>query len=101
MDQELMSPVSTPLAIELAEYTEVAEKLILAPPRGVVTVLDPQVVTAEGEIVEVGQAVAIITNSGDEIPAVSRFSGFLMGMLVHSGERVRPGQPIAWLRTFA
>jgi hypothetical protein len=96
MDQELMS-----LAVELAEYTEVAEKLILAPSRGVVTVLDPKVVTAEGEIVEVGQAVAIITNSGDEIAAVSRFNGFLMGMLVHTGERVRPGQPIAWLRTFA
>jgi multidrug efflux pump subunit AcrA (membrane-fusion protein) len=96
MDQKLMS-----LAVELAEYTEVAEKLILAPARGVVTVLDPQVVTAEGEIVEVGQAVAIITNSGDEIDAVSRFNGFLMGMLVHTGERVRAGQPIAWLRTFA
>ncbi|HVV35889.1 MAG TPA: hypothetical protein VHC63_04740 [Acidimicrobiales bacterium] len=96
-----MSPASTPLAIELAEYTEVAEKLIVAPARGVVTLLDPQVVTAEGEIVEAGQAVAIITNSGEETPAVSRFTGFLMGMLVHSGERVRPGQPIAWLRTFS
>ncbi|HUR78301.1 MAG TPA: hypothetical protein VMZ22_10165 [Acidimicrobiales bacterium] len=96
-----MSPASTSLAVELAEYTEIAEKLILAPARGVITVLDPKVVTAEGEIVEVGQAVAFITNSGDEIPAVSRFSGFLMGMLVHSGERVRAGQPIAWLRTFA
>ena len=29
----------------------------------------------------------------------SRFTGFLMGMLVHSGERVREGQPIAWLRS--
>ena len=93
--------MTTNLAVELAEYTEVAEKLVLAPARGVVTVLDPQVVTAEGEIVEVGQAIAVITNSGDEIPAVSRFNGFLMGMLVHSGERVRAGQPIAWLRTFA
>ena len=88
------------LAVQLAEYTEVAEKLILAPARGVVTVLDPQVVTAEGEIVEVGQPVAIITNSGDEIPAVSRFNGFMMGMLVQSGERVRAGQPLAWLRAF-
>lgn len=88
------------LAVELAEYTEIAEKLILAPARGVVRVLDPKVVTTEGEIVEVGQAVAVIVNSGDEIEACSRFNGFLMEMLVQSGERVRPGQPIAWLRTF-
>lgn len=88
------------LAVELAEYTEVAEKLILAPSRGVIRVLDPKVVTAEGEIIEVGQPVAVIVNSGDEIEACSRFSGFLMEMLVQSGERVRPGQPIAWLRSF-
>ncbi len=62
--------------------------------------LDPKVVTTEGEIIEVGQAVAIITNSGDEVEACSRFTGFLMGMLVQSGERVRAGQPLAWLRTF-
>ena len=88
------------LAVELAEYTDVAEKLILSPARGVVRVLDPAVVTAEGEIVEVGQTIAVIVNSGDEIEARSRFTGFLMEMLVTSGERVRPGQPIAWLRTF-
>ncbi|MEY2397879.1 MAG: hypothetical protein QOJ00_1053 [Actinomycetota bacterium] len=89
------------LAVQLAEYTDVAEKLILAPSRGVVRVLDPAVVTAEGEIVEVGQPIAIVTNSGDEIEARSRFSGFLMEMLVESGERVRAGQPLAWLRTFS
>lgn len=89
------------LAVELAEYTEVAEKLILSPARGVVRVLDPKVVTDQGEIVEVGQSIAVIVNSGDEIPARSRFTGFLMEMLVESGERVRPGQPIAWLRTFS
>ena len=88
------------LAVELAEYTEVAEKLILSPSRGVVRVLDPKVGTDQGEIVEVGQPIAVIVNSGDEIEACSRFSGFLMEMLVTSGERVRPGQPIAWLRTF-
>ena len=88
------------LAVELAEYTEVAERLILAPSRGVITVLDPKVVTTEGEIIEVGQPVAIISNSGDDVPACSRFTGFLMEMLVQSGERVRPGQPIAWLRVF-
>jgi biotin carboxyl carrier protein len=88
------------LAVDFAEYSDVAEKLILAPSRGVVRLLDPAVVTAEGEIVEIGQSIAVISNSGDEIQARSNFNGFLMEMLVESGERVRPGQPIAWLRTF-
>jgi biotin carboxyl carrier protein len=88
------------LAVDYAEYSDVAEKLILAPSRGVVRLLDPAVVTAEGEIVEIGQSIAVINNSGDEIQARSNFNGFLMEMLVESGERVRPGQPIAWLRTF-
>ena len=28
----------------------------------------------------------------------SAFRGFLMGMLAVEGERVREGQPVAWLR---
>jgi biotin carboxyl carrier protein len=28
----------------------------------------------------------------------SAFAGWMMGLMVHDGERVREGQPVAWLR---
>ena len=87
-------------AIELGEYPEIAERLVLSPALGVVRALEPEVVTAEGEIVREGQPIVMIESSGDHIPARSCFAGFLMGMLVQPGERVREGQPIAWLREF-
>ncbi len=85
-------------ALDLGECPEISERLVLAPALGIVRALAPEVVTAEGEIVNEGQAIVMIESSGDCIPARSRFAGFLMGMLVEPGERVREGQPIAWLR---
>jgi biotin carboxyl carrier protein len=32
------------------------------------------------------------------MPVCSPFRGRLIGMLAHPGERLREGQPIAWLR---
>ena len=87
-------------AIELGECPEISERLILSPVLGVVRHLEPEVVTAEGEVVERGQAIVMIESSGESVPARSRFAGFLMGMLVEPGERVREGQPVAWLREF-
>jgi biotin carboxyl carrier protein len=87
-------------AIELGECPEISERLVLSPALGVVRALAPEVVSTEGEIVREGQAIVMIESSGDSIPALSRFAGFLMGMLVEPGERVREGQPVAWLREF-
>lgn len=87
-------------AIELGEYPEISERLVLSPALGVVRLLEPEVVTSEGELVREGQPIVMIESSGDDIPARSRFAGFLMGLMVQPGERVREGQPIAWLREF-
>lgn len=35
---------------------------------------------------------------GHSTPVESPFAGHLQGLLVHEGERVREGQPVAWLR---
>lgn len=87
-------------AIELGECPEISERLVLSPALGVVRALDPEVVSAEGEIVREGQAIVMIESSGDTVAARSHFAGFLMGLLVEPGQRVREGQPIAWLREF-
>lgn len=77
----------------------VPERVVVAPALGVFQPLAPEVVTAEGEIVEEGQAIGTVTVGGEPMPVRSPFRGFLMGMLAVAGERVREGQPIAWLRT--
>jgi biotin carboxyl carrier protein len=83
-----------------ADDLHVPERLIVAPAGGVFRSLPPEVVTAEGEIVEAGQAVGAIEQPTGEVTVCSPHAGFLMGLLVLPGERVRDLQPIAWLRTF-
>ncbi len=52
----------------------------------------------EGRVVTEGQVVGIVEARGQAHPVVSAFTGFLVGLLAHPGERVREGQPVAWLR---
>ena len=58
----------------------------------------PETVTAEGEIVHEGQVVGLVEGPGRQVEVRSFCTGFLMGMLVEPGQRVRSGQPVAWLR---
>lgn len=81
------------------ERLMVPERVIVAPATGVFRLLAPETVTAEGEIVVEGQPVGVVEGPGLATPVRSPFRGFLMGMLADAGERVREGQPVAWLRT--
>ncbi len=93
------------------EELEVPERVILAPAVGVFQPLGPDEATAtededgieaegvtEGEMVTEGQVVGVVEARGQAHPVRSAFTGFLMGMLAHPGERVREGQPVAWMR---
>ena len=51
-----------------------------------------------GTVVTAGQAIGVIEGPGSSTPVRSPFGGFLIGMLARAGERVREGQPVAWLR---
>jgi [acyl-carrier-protein] S-malonyltransferase len=48
----------------------------------------------EGELIEVGTLLGRVGREEVRSP----FRGWLMGMLAVPGERVQPGQPVAWLR---
>ena len=73
----------------------VPERMIIAPSVGVFRALDD---LDEGDIVDVGQTVGVLDGPGTSTPVCSPFRGRLVGMLVHPGERLREGQPVAWLR---
>jgi biotin carboxyl carrier protein len=80
------------------EELRVLERLIVAPAVGVFEPADADAVNEGGSVNE-GDAVGHVVVSGELIPVRSRFTGALVGMLAVAGERVREGQPIAWLRT--
>jgi biotin carboxyl carrier protein len=45
-----------------------------------------------------GQTVGVVVRSDDRVEVVSDVDGHFMGHLVDHGQRVRDGQPIAWIR---
>ncbi len=44
------------------------------------------------------QVIGFVDGIGHSTPVHSPFHGRLMGLLASAGERVREGQPVAWLR---
>ena len=73
----------------------VPERMIIAPSVGV---FRPDDDVDEGVLVDAGQTVGHLDGPGTSTPVRSPFAGRLVGMLVHRGERLREGQPVAWLR---
>ncbi len=81
--------------LELAgEHLAVPERMIVAPAVGV---FRPSGIAA-GALVDVGDVVGVLEGPGTEHQVRSAFAGTVMGVLAHPGERLRIGQPIAWMR---
>jgi biotin carboxyl carrier protein len=72
----------------------VPERMIVAPTVGVFRSAD----LLEGATLVAGQTVGTVDGPGTSTPVASPFAGRLVGMLAHPGERLREGQPVAWLR---
>jgi biotin carboxyl carrier protein len=72
----------------------VPERMIVAPSVGVFHAAD----VTDGVYVAEGQTVGVLEGPGTSTPVASPFAGQIVGMLVHHGERLREGQPVAWLR---
>ncbi len=53
---------------------------------------------ADGADVAREQVIGFVDGIGHSTPVHSPFHGRLMGLLASAGERVREGQPVAWLR---
>ena len=76
------------------ELLDVPERMIVAPSVGI---FRPNV-AADGAVVDAGEEIGVVEGPGSSTPVCSPFRGMLIGMLAHSGERLREGQPVAWLR---
>jgi len=86
--------VTVPLIPLHGERLTVPERMIVAPGVGVFapTTID------EGSTIECGDIVGELVGPGTRVAVRSPFRGTIMGMLAHPGERLREGQPVAWLR---
>jgi [acyl-carrier-protein] S-malonyltransferase len=78
------------------EHFEVSERMVISPCAGV---FEPASTGAApsggpGSALEVGTVVGSV--SGHEVRSL--FAGRLVALLALPGERIRPGQPVAWLR---
>jgi biotin carboxyl carrier protein len=85
------------LVLVQGEGLLVPERVIVAPSVGVFRPLFRHD-TACGRPVETGQPVGVIEGPGVSTPVRSAFSGVLAGLLAEDGERMRQGEPVAWLR---
>jgi biotin carboxyl carrier protein len=78
------------------ERLDVAERLIVSPQAGLLQVDDRLC-----SVVRMGDTIGTVENSGASVPVTSPFDGFLMGVIPQPGQRIRRGQPVAWIRGFA
>ena len=79
------------------ETLAVPERVIVAPAPGTFRPVGADDVTVDVEVAEL-QVIGFVEGKGHSTPVRSPFGGLLMGLLAHAGERVREGQPVAWLR---
>lgn len=81
------------------ETINVRERIVLAPVTGRFLVADDEIDPARpGTLVLAGSPLGGVVGSGRTTAVTTPFTGVLAGLLAHDGERVREGQPIAWLR---
>ncbi|MEA2686506.1 MAG: hypothetical protein QOE93_1701 [Actinomycetota bacterium] len=85
------------------ELLMVPERVILAPAPGKFRPIDESSQAhesdgADGADVAREQVIGFVDGIGHSTPVRSPFHGRLMGLLASAGERVREGQPVAWLR---
>jgi biotin carboxyl carrier protein len=76
------------------ERVAMVERMIVAPVVGVFRPLGVE----EGAAVSAGEIVGVVEGPGTREPVRSAFTGVVIGVLAHSGERLRAGQPVAWMR---
>ncbi len=79
------------------ERLAVPERVIIAPAPGRFRPVDDEGEPGTGPV-EPEQVIGFVDGVGHSTPVRTPFGGLLLGLMAHAGERVREGQPVAWLR---
>jgi biotin carboxyl carrier protein len=85
--------------METGERLAVPERVIVAPATGRFRPAEESAAHDTGAPLDAEQVIGFVDGIGHSTPVRSPFRGFLMGLMAHAGERVREGQPVAWLTT--
>jgi biotin carboxyl carrier protein len=80
----------------VGETLSVVERVIVAPATGVFRRRDGRGGSC-GDVIRRGDVIGALQSLGVSTQIHSPFEGVLAGLLVLEGERVRPGQPVAWM----
>lgn len=87
------------MTLSHGEELRVPERVIVAPTLGVFRPTLPAENGNGRHVVNEGQVIGVVQSGSRAVAVESPFTGLLMGMLADPGERVREGQPVAWLRS--
>ena len=74
------------------------ERIIVAPTAGIFRRLDGPDAIRDGALIHQGDVVGTVQSLVIATPVQSPFEGLLVTIVAFEGERLRPGQPVAWLR---
>jgi biotin carboxyl carrier protein len=96
MDVDRIDTAPAEMSTIHGERLVVPERVILAPIAGRFQPLPDD--AGRGADISEEQVIGFVEGQGQSAPVQSPFRGLLMGLLAHAGERVREGQPVAWLR---
>jgi hypothetical protein len=90
--------MQTPESMQLdGETVHVDERLITAGRAGVFHPVVGDLPTLRGMRVAAGDTIGTLVQTGEPHAVESAFDGVLMGLMALPGERVRKGQPLAWM----
>jgi biotin carboxyl carrier protein len=82
----------------VGETLSVLERVIVAPSTGIFHRLAGPVPASDGDMINRGDVIGAVQSLGASTPVQSPFDGVLVAILAIEGERLRPGQPVAWVR---
>lgn len=94
----LPAPEEAAVNAPVGETLSVSARVIVSPTTGVFHRLAGSGHMQDGDMVRRGDVIGVTRSLGRSTPIKSPFAGFLMAVVAVDGERLRPGQPVAWLR---